>query len=133
MNGGNDGPEQACEFYVKAGNCFKVAQKWEKAGNAFCSSAKLKSNGEHRHEAATNYVDAALCYLKIDYEQAIECYRRAVEIYVDMGRFSIAAKHLTTAAEIYETKVAHDVIRFITRDLKVLVFAPTKICFPIFF
>ena len=105
MSGGNDSSEQACEFYIKAGNCYKVAQKWDKAGNAFCSSAKLKSTGEHKHEAATNYVDAALCYLKIDYEQAIECYRMAVEIYVDMGRFSIAAKHLTTAAEIYETKV----------------------------
>jgi alpha-soluble NSF attachment protein len=102
---GRDGNEDACDLYIKGANCYKVAQRWEKAGDAFCQSAKLKSNGEQRHEAASHYVDAALCYLKIDNERAIDCYMRAVEIYTDMGRFSIAAKHLVTTAEIYETKV----------------------------
>lgn len=105
MGGGSDVTEKACDSYIKAANCYKVAQKWEKAADAFCLSAKLKCNGEYKHEAANNYVEAAICYLKVDEERAIECYMRAVEIYQDMGRFSIAAKHLMTAAELYETKL----------------------------
>ena len=31
---------------------------------------------------------------------------KAIEIYTDMGRFSIAAKHHQTIAEIYESEVA---------------------------
>ena len=106
MGGGSDATEQACDFYVKAANNYKVAQKWEKAADAFCLSAKLiKCNSEHKHEAAANYVEAAICFLKVDEERAIECYMLAVEIYQDLGRFSIAAKHLMNAAELYESKL----------------------------
>ena len=31
---------------------------------------------------------------------------KAVDIYTDMGRFTVAAKHHQTIAEIYETDVA---------------------------
>lgn len=31
---------------------------------------------------------------------------KAIEIYTDMGRFSIAAKHHQTIAEIYESELA---------------------------
>ncbi|XP_016093137.1 alpha-soluble NSF attachment protein-like [Sinocyclocheilus grahami] len=37
--------------------------------------------------------------------EAINCLNRAIEIYTDMGRFTIAAKHHVTIAEIYETEL----------------------------
>lgn len=38
--------------------------------------------------------------------EAVSCLLKAIEIYTDMGRFSIAAKHHQTIAEIYESEVA---------------------------
>ncbi|KQK84959.1 hypothetical protein AAES_44115 [Amazona aestiva] len=37
--------------------------------------------------------------------EAINCLLRAIEIYTDMGRFTIAAKHHVSIAEIYETEL----------------------------
>lgn len=36
----------------------------------------------------------------------MSCLLKAIEIYTDMGRFSIAAKHHQTIAEIYESELA---------------------------
>ena len=38
--------------------------------------------------------------------EAVACLLKAIEIYTDMGRFSIAAKHHQTIAEIYESELA---------------------------
>ena len=54
------------------------------------------------------------CLLNIYYElkklccqiEAVACLLKAIEIYTDMGRFSIAAKHHQTIAEIYESELA---------------------------
>ena len=36
------------------------------AGNAFCESAVIQLRAGTKHEAATNYCDAATCYRKAD-------------------------------------------------------------------
>ncbi|KRX18619.1 Soluble NSF attachment protein [Trichinella nelsoni] len=97
--------DEACELYVKAGNLFKIAKKWTEAGDAFVRSAKLTlSRGDYKHEAATNYVDASNCYRKINPKQAIDCLLKAVEIYSEMGRFTMAAKYYMSVAELYESE-----------------------------
>ncbi|KRY87111.1 Alpha-soluble NSF attachment protein [Trichinella pseudospiralis] len=97
--------DEACELYVKAGNLFKIAKKWTEAGDAFVRSAKLTlSRGDYKHEAATNYVDASNCYRKINPKQAIDCLLKAVEIYSEMGRFTMAAKYYMSVAELYEVE-----------------------------
>lgn len=45
-------------------------------------------------------------YRKADPQQAISCLGKAIEIYTDMGRFTIAAKHHITIAEICELDTA---------------------------
>lgn len=45
---------------------FKMAKKWGSAGHAFCEAAALHAKAGSRHDAATNYVDAANCYKKSD-------------------------------------------------------------------
>ena len=43
-----------------------MAKNWAQAGSAFCEAANLNSRSGARHDAATNYVDAANCYKKSD-------------------------------------------------------------------
>ena len=59
-----------------------------------------------KHDAATNYVEAANCFKKTDSKEAAGSLQNAIDIYTDMGRFTIAAKHHQTVAELFETEAA---------------------------
>ena len=52
-------------MYHRAANMFKMAKNWMKAGDAFCEVANLSLKNQNRHDAATNFVDAANCYKKV--------------------------------------------------------------------
>lgn len=82
-----------------------MAKKWIAAGNAFCEAASLHLKSGSKHDAASCFVDAGNCCKKADSQEAVNCILKAIEIYTDMGRFSIAAKHHMTVAEIYESDV----------------------------
>uniref|UniRef100_A0A8D3ECM0 NSF attachment protein alpha n=1 Tax=Scophthalmus maximus TaxID=52904 RepID=A0A8D3ECM0_SCOMX len=97
--------EEACDMYVRAANMFKMAKNWCAAGNAFSHAARLHLQMQSKHDAATNFIDAGNAFKKADPQEAINCLNRAIEIYTDMGRFTIAAKHHITIAEIYETEL----------------------------
>ena len=90
-----------------------MAKKWIAAGNAFCEAATLHLKCGNKHDAASCFVDAGNCYKKNDSQEAVNCILKAIEIYTDMGRFSIAAKHHMTVAEIYETEIV-DIEKAIT-------------------
>ncbi|OWF43827.1 alpha-soluble NSF attachment protein-like [Mizuhopecten yessoensis] len=105
--------EDAAELYVRAANMFKMGKKWAEAGSSFCKAALLQLKVGSNHQAATDYVDAGNCYRKADPNEAVTCLLKAVEIYTDMGRFSIAAKHHVNIAEIYETELV-DIEKAIT-------------------
>ncbi|XP_010016923.1 PREDICTED: alpha-soluble NSF attachment protein-like, partial [Nestor notabilis] len=83
---GNSRIEEACDIYARAANMFKMAKNWS-------------------DDAATSFVDAGNAFKKADPQEAINCLLRAIEIYTDMGRFTIAAKHHVSIAEIYETEL----------------------------
>lgn len=89
-------------MYQRAANLFKMAKNWSQAGKCFCEAANLHSKAGSRHDAATNYVDASNCYKKTDVPESVNCLLKAIEIYQDMGRFTMAAKHHQTIAELYE-------------------------------
>lgn len=95
----------ACELYTKAANSFKMAKKWSASGSAFCKSAELQLKLSNKHEAATNYGEAANCYKKSEAHKAVECLQKGNEIYTDMGRFTMAAKNHMIIAEIYENEI----------------------------
>lgn len=103
--GGNSRMEEACDAYARAANMFKMAKNWSAAGNAFCQAAQLHLQLQSKHDAATSFVDAGNAFKKADPQEAINCLLRAIEIYTDMGRFTIAAKHHVSIAEIYETEL----------------------------
>uniref|UniRef100_A0AAQ4NV51 N-ethylmaleimide-sensitive factor attachment protein, alpha b n=1 Tax=Gasterosteus aculeatus aculeatus TaxID=481459 RepID=A0AAQ4NV51_GASAC len=105
MFGGSSKTEEACDMYVRAANMYKMAKNWCAAGNAFSQAAHLHLQMQSKHDAATNFIDAGNAFKKADPQEAINCLNRAIEIYTDMGRFTIAAKHHITIAEIYETEM----------------------------
>ena len=47
-------------------------------------------------------MEAANCYKKTDPKEASESLIKAIDIYTDMGRVTIAAKHYQTVAELFE-------------------------------
>ncbi|XP_032533373.1 alpha-soluble NSF attachment protein-like isoform X2 [Chiroxiphia lanceolata] len=100
--GGSSRLEEACECYGRAANMFKMAKNWSGAGNAFSQAARLHLQLQSKHDAASAFVDAGNAFKKADPQEAITCLLRAIEIYTDMGRFTIAAKHHVAIAEIYE-------------------------------
>lgn len=102
--GGSSKVEEAVECYQRAANMFKMAKKWGSAGNAFCEAASLHAKAGSKYDAAVNYVDAAHCYKKSDPNEAVSCFLKSIEIYTDMGRFTMAAKHHQSIAELYETE-----------------------------
>lgn len=104
--GGASKLEDATELYIQAGNSFKMAQKWSAAGKAFMEAANLQINLQSKHEAGQRYVDAGNCFKKTDVEEAVRAFEMAINIYTDMGRFTMAAKHHITVAEIYEGNTA---------------------------
>ncbi|KAG8130862.1 putative Alpha-soluble NSF attachment protein [Naja naja] len=100
FGGGSSRIEEACNIYARAANMFKIAKNWSAAGNAFCQAAQLHLQLQNKHDAAMSFVDSNNAFKKADPQEAINCLLRAIEIYTDMGHFTIAAKHHTTIAEI---------------------------------
>ncbi|XP_070761489.1 N-ethylmaleimide-sensitive factor attachment protein, alpha b isoform X3 [Enoplosus armatus] len=94
----NSGKEkEAMALVAEAEKKMKSSQSF--FGAMFGGSSKME-------EACDMYVRAANMYkMAKNWCEAINCLNRAIEIYTDMGRFTIAAKHHITIAEIYETEL----------------------------
>uniref|UniRef100_A0A8C9X777 NSF attachment protein beta n=1 Tax=Sander lucioperca TaxID=283035 RepID=A0A8C9X777_SANLU len=129
FGGGPQKVEEACEMYCRAANMFKMAKNWSGAiscflaknihiiisvlffplssgaGSAFCKAARLHMQLQNKHDCATSFIDAGNAYKKSDPNEAIKCLNAAIDIYTDMGRFTIAAKHHISVAEIYESEL----------------------------
>uniref|UniRef100_A0A8C4HEU0 Beta-soluble NSF attachment protein n=1 Tax=Dicentrarchus labrax TaxID=13489 RepID=A0A8C4HEU0_DICLA len=103
MFGGNHKVEDACEMYARAANMFKMAKNWSAAGNAFCQAARLHMQLQNKLDSATSFVDAGNAYKKAD-PQGENCCLTNTHI-AESGRFTIAAKHHITIAEVYESEL----------------------------
>ncbi|VDO10034.1 unnamed protein product [Brugia timori] len=56
-----------CILIIKAGNLFKISKLWREAGDAFVRSAELHAAAtDRKHDAASNYAEAANCYRKVN-------------------------------------------------------------------
>ena len=102
MGGGQRNTEDAIDLYVQAANNFKMAKLWCEAGNAFKKAASLNSSIS-KHESASQYVEASTAFKKSSKEDAVKCLLEAVQVYEELGRFSIAAKHYASLGELYES------------------------------
>jgi len=97
--------DEAIEHFTKAANLFKMAKEWKKAGDAFKRiadiHAAIKNSG---YEVANALTEASKCYQKTDAQEAIKSLLLAIQIFLEEGKFSIAARHEKTIAEMYENE-----------------------------
>ncbi|XP_057981051.1 alpha-soluble NSF attachment protein 2 [Malania oleifera] len=96
--------EDAADLYDKAANSFKLAKSWDKAAIANVNLASCHLKVDSKHEAAQAYVDAAVCYKKINIKEAISCLERAINLFLDIGRFNMSARYYKDIAELYENE-----------------------------
>uniref|UniRef100_A0A3P9I3M6 N-ethylmaleimide-sensitive factor attachment protein, beta b n=2 Tax=Oryzias TaxID=8089 RepID=A0A3P9I3M6_ORYLA len=81
------------------------ADKKVKSSGSFLGG--MFGGGPHKvEEACEMYCRAANMFkMAKNWSEAIKCLNAAVDIYTDMGRFTIAAKHHISIAEIYESEL----------------------------
>uniref|UniRef100_A0A452VH57 NSF attachment protein alpha n=1 Tax=Ursus maritimus TaxID=29073 RepID=A0A452VH57_URSMA len=83
-----------------------LAEAERKVKNSQSFFSGLFGGSSKIEEACEIYTRAANMFkMAKNWSEAINCLMRAVEIYTDMGRFTIAAKHHISIAEIYETEL----------------------------
>uniref|UniRef100_A0A8D2HF63 NSF attachment protein alpha n=1 Tax=Urocitellus parryii TaxID=9999 RepID=A0A8D2HF63_UROPR len=83
-----------------------LAEAERKVKNSQSFFSGLFGGSSKIEEACEIYARAAnLFKMAKNWSEAINCLMRAIEIYTDMGRFTIAAKHHISIAEIYETEL----------------------------
>lgn len=99
----------AADLHSKAGSRHDAANNYVDAANCF---KKSDTNGTIiiYDNSNQNIVYIYLHKYKINddgyfiFTEAISCLLKAIEIYTDMGRFTMAAKHHQSIAEIYESE-----------------------------
>ncbi|KAI9312211.1 soluble NSF attachment protein [Dichotomocladium elegans] len=102
--GSGNKEEEAAELYEKAGNTFKLAQRWNDAGDTFLKAAVLFiKKPDTQYEASKAYENAARCYKKNNPEEAIRALENAIKIDKEGAHFRNAAKHHQEIAEIFES------------------------------
>ncbi|XP_044523274.1 alpha-soluble NSF attachment protein isoform X3 [Gracilinanus agilis] len=83
-----------------------LAEAERKVKNSQSFFSSLFGGSSKIEEACEIYSRAANMFkMAKSWSEAINCLMRAIEIYTDMGRFTIAAKHHISIAEIYETEL----------------------------
>ena len=101
MFGGNK-YEDAAELLEKASNNYKLAKMWREAAGAFVMLSECHLKADSKHDAASAMVDAANANKKVSVVDAIGNLKQAVIYFNDLGRLSIAAKHVKECGELFE-------------------------------
>ena len=95
--------EDAADFFTKAGNAFKLANEWDRAGKAFLDCAKAwQLAGDNKSDVCNAYVEAGNCFKKSNPVAAVEAFNQAIEMYNENGRFGMSARYYKEIAEIFE-------------------------------
>ncbi|EGD73083.1 hypothetical protein PTSG_04797 [Salpingoeca rosetta] len=98
--------EEAAELYKEAAIQFKIGKAYARSGEAYMKAADQFTKCQLPHEAASVYIDAATSLKKESLEESLKCSILAAETYLNMGRFSMAAKQYKNVAEAYESQTS---------------------------
>ncbi|KAF7108911.1 hypothetical protein CFC21_109270 [Triticum aestivum] len=94
--------EDAADLYDKAANFFKLSKNWNRAASVYIKIANCHLKGDSKHEAASAYVEAANCYKKFSPQEAAQALDQAVNLFLEIGRLSMAARYCKDIGEIYQ-------------------------------
>ena len=94
--------EDAAELYEKAAIQFKLSKNWLEAAETYEKLTEMYSQIGSNHEVAMNFVESGNCYKKCDLKKSIEMFKKAAKKFSEIGRLSIAAKHLKEVGDMLE-------------------------------
>eukprot|EP00873_Tetraselmis_striata_P041471 jgi/Tetstr1/461735/TSEL_006825.t1 len=94
--------EEAAELLEKAANQFKLGKAFKDAAEVYIQLSEVHDKLESKHEAASSLAEAAGCYKKVSKSDAVRCLQKSAEIFTDMGRLQMAARHTKGVAELQE-------------------------------
>ena len=98
-------------FYLSAGDCCPYIAIYNtlttflclvSAANAFVMLSECHLKADSKHDAASAMVDAANANKKVSVVDAIGNLKQALIYFNDLGRLSIAAKHVKECGELFE-------------------------------
>lgn len=94
--------EEASDLLEKAGNNYKLAKCWNEAAASYKLLAECHLKQDSKHDAASAYVEASKCAMKVKPQDAVVLLQQAVDMYTDMGRLNMAARQLKEIGEAQE-------------------------------
>lgn len=87
----------SADFYIKAGNQYKISSCWLKAGDAFESAANLQDSS---YVEASHLTKAAEGFIKVNPQRAQNCLETSIDLFASEGKFSTAAKNVELLATL---------------------------------
>mmetsp|Transcript_57664 Transcript_57664/g.120561 ORF Transcript_57664/g.120561 Transcript_57664/m.120561 type:complete len:300 (-) Transcript_57664:14-913(-) len=96
--------EDAVELLQEAANKYKQAKKWSSCGETHKKVAEIQLELKDMFGAATSFQAAFQAFKKDDacIGAAVECLTQAIDLHINNGRFSQAAKFHKEAGELFE-------------------------------
>lgn len=98
--------EEAVELFKAAANKFRIANRFEEAGNAYMRAAETEIKTGEKDYAANTFFEANKCFRMSRPELAVVALTRAREILIERGRFRQAADREKAVAELYKNDAA---------------------------
>lgn len=96
----------ASGLFESAADLYRSYGRWRLAGEAYCRAGDAEKKMAETLIAGTYYVDSAECFERVDVNEAVKLYQKAIGLYATMGRFTSAATVQTRVAELYEADQA---------------------------
>mmetsp|Transcript_74626 Transcript_74626/g.199792 ORF Transcript_74626/g.199792 Transcript_74626/m.199792 type:complete len:188 (+) Transcript_74626:30-593(+) len=106
MFGGNK-KDDAVELFQDAANKYKQVKKWNQCGEAHKRAAEIQVEQKDLLGAASSFQAAFQAFKKDDscVAVAVECLTQAINLHLNNGRFSQAAKFHKEAGELFEAEM----------------------------
>ncbi|KAG5558081.1 hypothetical protein RHGRI_008104 [Rhododendron griersonianum] len=82
---------------------YDISYSGDQAGSTYVKRANCHIKADSKHEAANAYADAAHCYKKTNTKESISCLEQAVNVFMEIGRLSMAARYYKEIAELCES------------------------------
>eukprot|EP01063_Lacrimia_lanifica_P022787 TRINITY_DN30307_c0_g1_i1.p1 TRINITY_DN30307_c0_g1~~TRINITY_DN30307_c0_g1_i1.p1 ORF type:complete len:290 (+),score=154.90 TRINITY_DN30307_c0_g1_i1:49-918(+) len=105
---GSNKHEEAAGHFQKAGNQFKIAKEWKSAGAAFMRASDCHIHAGDSHEGTEQLIEAGRCYRKVKDKDAEMCFKAAIDMQCDEGKFTQAARLQKELADAYSEQERFD-------------------------
>ncbi|CEH13378.1 vesicular-fusion protein sec17 [Ceraceosorus bombacis] len=94
--------EEAVEMFKAAANKFRIANRFNEAGDAFMRAGQVEEKSQDKDFAANTFFEASKCYKMGSPEKAVSALSASREILLGSGRFRQAADREKQLAELYK-------------------------------